>query len=121
MTPDRRRGATSVPRSPVRSSCVFARSGGATVPKRSLAVATGPQWLETLGPAEFSASGAAFHGDECFVREPPLGTECEQYLGKIVVGDGVRRVQEDHVVRLGRRRTCHDLFGFAAADLGAGQ
>src|SRR6476646_10151031 len=98
MTPDRRRGALVIPRSPVRSSCVFARRGGATVPKRSLAVATGPERFEAVRPPEFTASGAAFHGDEGFGREPAPGQECEQDLAKIVVHDGVGRVEEDDVV-----------------------
>ena len=102
MTPDRLRGATESPRSPVRSSCVFARRGGATVPKRPLAVATGPQWLETLRPAEFTASGAALHGGERSSASQPWPTECEQDLAKIVVRDGVRRVEEDDVVRARR-------------------
>src|SRR4051794_29848440 len=105
MTPDRRRGATVVPRSPVRSSCVFARRGGATVPKRPLAVTTGPDLFEAVRPPEFAASGAALHGDERFGREPALRPECEQYLPKIVIRDDVRRVEEDQVVRGCRRRS----------------
>src|SRR4051795_2360538 len=98
MTRDRRRGALEIPRSPVRSSCVFARRGGATVPKRSLAVATGPERFEAVRPPEFTASGAALHGDESVGREPALRPECDQDLAKIVVQHGVRRVEEDDVV-----------------------